>query len=72
MRTIHDLVYLFHDGGPYHVETSPLIRSANLWTGFFMIGTSVIKELSKDAIRINQNHYCNNQEAGTLPRMNIT
>ena len=25
---------LFHDGGPYHIETSPLICSANQWTGF--------------------------------------
>ena len=28
------------------METSPLIRRANQWTGYFMIGTSVIKELS--------------------------
>ena len=26
--------YLFHNGGPYHTETSPLIYSANQWTGF--------------------------------------
>ena len=38
------LVSLFHDGGPYHIETSPLIRNANQWTGFYMIGTSVMKE----------------------------
>ena len=36
---------LFHDGGPYHIGTSPLICSANQWTGFYMKGTSVIKEL---------------------------
>ena len=35
----------FHDGGPYHIETNPLICSANQWTGFYMIGTSVMKEL---------------------------
>ena len=29
--------------GPYHIETSPLICSANQWTGFYMIRTSVIK-----------------------------
>ena len=34
---------LFHDGGPYH--TSPLICSANYWTGFHMIRTSIMKEL---------------------------
>ena len=32
-----------HDGDPYHVETSPLIYIAYQWTGFYMIGTSVIK-----------------------------
>ena len=31
----------FCDEGLYHVETSP----ANQWTGFYMIGISVIKEL---------------------------
>ena len=36
---------LFHDGGPYHTETSPLICSVNQWTGFYMIGASVMKEL---------------------------
>ena len=39
------LLAFFHDGGPYHTETSPLIRRANQWTGFYMIGTSVMKEL---------------------------
>ena len=34
---------LFHDGGPHHIETNPLICSANQWTGFCMIGTSTIK-----------------------------
>ena len=36
---------LFHNGCPYHIETSPLIYRANQWTGFYMIGTSVMKEL---------------------------
>ena len=35
----------FHDGGRYHIETSPLICSANQWTGFYMITASVMKEL---------------------------
>ena len=39
------ICYLFHNGGPCHVETSPLIYSVNQWTGFSMIGTSVVKEL---------------------------
>ena len=38
-------IQLFHDGGPYHTETSLLICSANQWTGFYIIGTSVMKEL---------------------------
>ena len=42
--------YLFHDGGRYHIETSPVICSANQWTGFYMITASVMKEL-----RHNQN-----------------
>ena len=33
------------DGGPHHIETSPLICFANRWSGFYMIGTSVIKNL---------------------------
>ena len=36
---------LFHDGGPYHIETSPLTYHANQSTGFYMTGTSVMKEL---------------------------
>ena len=36
-------LYLFHDGGPYHIETSSLTCTANQWTGFYMIGTSVMK-----------------------------
>ena len=39
--------WLFHDGGLYHIENSPLICRANQWTGFYMIGTSAMKELSK-------------------------
>ena len=26
------------NGRPYHIETNPLICSANHWTGFYMIG----------------------------------
>ena len=32
----------------YHIEISPLICRANQWTGFYMIGTSVMKELRKN------------------------
>ena len=41
---------LFHDGGRYHIETSPLICSANQWTGFCMITASVMKGLSVSQI----------------------
>ena len=27
------LLQLLHDGGPYHMETSPFICSANQWNG---------------------------------------
>ena len=37
----------FHDGGRYHIETSPLICSANQWTGFYMITVPVMKELNE-------------------------
>ena len=36
-------IYIY-DGGPYHIETNPLICRTNQWTGFYMIGTSVLKE----------------------------
>ena len=31
-----------------HIETSPLIYSANQWTGFYMIRPTVMKELNTD------------------------
>ena len=37
---------LFHEGGHFHIQTSPLIYSANQWTGSYMVGTAVIKVLS--------------------------
>ena len=35
---------------PHHTETSQLNCNANQWTGFFMIGTSVTKELIKNCV----------------------
>ena len=35
--------------GLYHIETSPLICSANQWTGFYMITASVMKELREES-----------------------
>ena len=40
--------YLFHDGCPYNVETSPLICSVNQWT-------SVMKELKIGTLKIPNN-----------------
>ena len=36
---------VFHDGSPYHIDTSPMVCTANQWIGSYMIGTSVMKEL---------------------------
>ena len=47
-------IWLFHDGGPYHIETSILICSANKWTGFYMIGTPVVERVNfSDTLRSN-------------------
>ena len=45
---------LFHDGGSYLIETSPLICSANQLTGFYMIWNSVMIESKK----ISDNALC--------------
>ena len=37
---------LFHYGAPYHIETSPFICYSNQCTGFYVIGTSVMEELT--------------------------
>ena len=37
---------LFQDGGRYPIEASPLICSANQWTGFYVITAFVMKELN--------------------------
>ena len=38
-------IYLFHDRGPYHIETSPFISRAYQLIGFHERGTSPMKEL---------------------------
>ena len=48
---------IFHDGDCYHIETSPLICRANLWTGFYMITASVMKEL-KTFWLLNLQTFC--------------
>ena len=54
---IQVLAYLFHNAGPYHIETSPLICIANQWTGFYMIGASVMKELNLSCIQDELNTW---------------
>ena len=39
------LILTFHDGGRYHIETSPLICRAYQWTGFYMLTAFVMKGL---------------------------
>ena len=46
-RISFSLIWLFHDGGLYHIETSPLICRANRWTGFYIKGAYDMKELKK-------------------------
>ena len=52
-------------GGRYHIETSPLICSANQWTSFYMIWASVMKELNSlppiwclELRKISQENIC--------------
>ena len=47
------MIQLCHDGGTYYVKTSPLICKANQWTGFYMLGTSVMKKLNSKMIYTN-------------------
>ena len=48
-----NLVQLFHDRGLYHIETSLLIFITNQCNGFYVIGTSVMKDLMME--KENQN-----------------
>ena len=40
---------LFHEGDSCRIETSPLICSANQYTDFYTIGTSLMKELRRSS-----------------------
>ena len=48
---------LSHSGGPNHIETNPLICSANQWIGFYMIETSVMKELISFFLKQRGNQF---------------
>ena len=43
---IKNVFQLFHDGRPYYLGISRLICKVNQWTGFYMIGTCVMKQLT--------------------------
>ena len=43
ISVFQNLELVFHDGGRYNIETSSLNCSANQWTAFYIIGTSVMK-----------------------------
>ena len=45
--------YLFHDGDPYHVETSPLICRTNQWAGFYMIRDLRHKTVKRSKVILN-------------------
>ena len=46
-KTFDFVCFQGEENCPYHIETIPLICSANQWISFYMIGTSVTKELNK-------------------------
>ena len=52
-----EFAWVFHDGGIYHIETSPLICTANQWTGFYMTGTYVMKEFKDITESRQQTNY---------------
>ena len=57
------------DGGPYHIETRPLICRTNQWTCFYKIGTSVVKDLRPYQTSMMENFakVVNDYSQGILP-----
>ena len=51
------LAWLFHDGVFYHIETNPLICFTNQCTGFYIIETSLVKELIRKKIFQKANSF---------------
>ena len=54
IHPILNALTLSYDGGPYHIETSPLICRANQWTDFYMTGTSIMKELNTEPLSLKR------------------
>ena len=49
--------FIFHNGGSCRTETSPLICSVNQWTGFCMIGTSIMKYSRRTSSTYNESLF---------------
>ena len=49
--------FIFHNGGSCRTETSPLICSVNQWTGFCMIGTSIMKYSRRSSSTYNESLF---------------
>ena len=53
---IHRVFQLFHGKDTFHIETCTLICYVNQCTGFYVIGTSVMKELTQKTFTTPQSH----------------
>ena len=51
------MIQFFHDKVPCYRQTSPSICSANQWTSFYMIVTSVMKELILLSFTLTSSKY---------------
>ena len=66
------VLLLFHEGGHYHIETSPSICSANQSTVFYMKRTSVLKRLiSFPFLYLSTNPSCSTFDASITYKANI-
>ena len=52
------ILFNSHVGGPYDIETSSLICSANQWTGLYMIETAGLEELIKNKDFLKFDEWC--------------
>ena len=64
-------IWLFHDGGLYHIEISLLICFASQRTGFYMIVASVMKELNHWYLLFTPRGDFSNYVIKLLVRVNI-
>ena len=69
---VYNSVLTFHEGGRYHIETSPLICGENQWTGFYMITASVMKGLNTSCKFQMISTFGRNNAHITSPTENLT